>query len=406
MSYPSPTVTQSTEIEALYLHVPFCFHKCHYCDFYSIVDGSGQSDSARQAPFTDALVAEIRHLAEHDGNTATFSIRPKTIFVGGGTPTLLDVRHWRTLLETLRVSGLLDQVSEFTVEANPETVATPLLETLRAGGVNRISIGGQSFHPNLLHTLERHHDPRSVATAVATARRCAFDNLNLDLIFGIPGQTLAMFQEDVKRALDLEPEHLACYNLTYEPGTALTQRLRDGAIQRSAEADERAMYDWLLDHMPVAAFEHYEISNWAAMDRQGPGTTRGQPDRRCHHNLVYWRNGNWVGAGPSAASHVAGRRWKNVSHLGRYLASAPKAERIDEEVIPETQQAGERLMLGLRLRRGIRLDWLEKALDGGDPRWQRIELLESKGLLQRDDGHLQLTRRGLWVSDAIFTELL
>jgi len=390
-------------IEAVYLHVPFCRHKCHYCDFYSIVDGDGRPDSARQGPFIEALVGEIETLLDADESSGTAPLRPRTLFVGGGTPTLLANTHWHTLLETLERVGLLRGLDEFSVEANPETVEAALVEILQGGGVNRMSIGGQSFHPDVLRTLERHHDPASVERAVRLVRKCGLDNINIDLIFGTPGQTLQMFQDDVERTLDLQPEHLACYNLTYEPDTALTQRLRSGAIERAPEALERAMYEWILDRMDAAGFEHYEISNWARRHRPTAGDAT---DRRCAHNLVYWHNGNWIGVGPSAASHVNGRRWKNVPHLSRYLATSPHPQRVDEEYLADAGRVGEALMLGLRMRAGIATSWLRDQLDADDPRWTTIDELEAQGLLQQEAGRLCLTRRGLWVSDAILAAML
>ncbi len=186
-------------IRGVYLHIPFCFHKCHYCDFYSIVDSAD-----RQGQFVRRMVGEIRAL------TAGRTIRPQTFFVGGGTPSLLAWELWETLLATLRTAFDLSGLREFTVECNPETVTQELLRTLAGGGVNRLSFGAQSFNPTHLKTLERWHDPANVGRAVGMARKAGLSNLNLDLIFAIPGQSLAQWREDLRQALDLEPTHISC----------------------------------------------------------------------------------------------------------------------------------------------------------------------------------------------------
>jgi oxygen-independent coproporphyrinogen-3 oxidase len=377
-------------IDGLYLHIPFCFHKCHYCDFYSIVD---QRD--RQGQFADALIGELGQLAEQT------PLRPETIFVGGGTPTLLRADLWQRLLEAMQTLGVLDAVTEFTVEANPETVTDELLSVLARGGVNRLSIGAQSFDPTLLKTLERWHEPASVGQAVRAARSAGIEALNLDLIFAIPGQTMDGLDADLDAALALEPTHLACYSLIFEPGTALTQRQQLGQIQPINEDHEAGMYEQVIDRLDAAGFEHYEISNWAKRPEAPTGRSH-----RCRHNLLYWHNANWLGVGPAAASHVAGRRWKNLPHLGQYLAKAPTPPIVDDERLEPGEQVGEQIMLGLRTMDGLSLDWLKKTLAETDPRWQAIDQMTEAGLLKREHDHLRLTRRGLFVADRVVAELL
>jgi len=376
----------------LYVHVPFCFHKCHYCDFYSIVD-----DSDRQGQFTDRLIDEIQAVADA-------ADRPKlnTIFVGGGTPTLLAPGYWRALLAAIDNVFDLSNLAEFTVEANPETVTGELMHTLAAGGVNRISIGCQSFNPDHLQTLERRHAPGSVVTAVKHARASGIDNINLDLIYAIPGQTLEQWHDDLQRALALGPTHLSCYALTYEPNTPMTVKLRRGRIKRADDDVETAMFEATIDTLCAAGFEHYEVSNFALMSHK----RKLMDSHRCLHNMGYWLNRDWLAVGPSASGHVRGMRWKSVAHLGRYLASAGGApiEADSVEQLDAAASVGEQLMLRLRLIEGVPTDWL--AANASPKQMRVIDQHIDQGLLARSGDHIQLTRRGLLIADTVIADLL
>ena len=398
---PNPT----PRVEGLYIHVPFCFHKCHYCDFYSIVDPPDKSGD-RQEQFAERLIEEL------DFRAGKAHLRPRTVFVGGGTPTILRAGLWRGILGKLGNLGALDGVEEFTVEANPETVTAEMAQTLREGGVNRMSIGCQSFDAALLKTLERWHDPRSVTTAVETARAAGIKNINLDLIFAIPGQTLPELDADLEAALVLEPQHLSCYGLTYEPNTPMTRRLSLGLFRPAPEELERDMYARIMDRLAASGFEHYEISSWAASAFEPrnsipmPRASRPEPSPyRCRHNLLYWTNADWLGIGPSAASHIGGYRWKNDPHLGRYLKGSPPPT-IDHEHLSPTQSIGEILMLGLRMPEGVRLDWIECHTDRTDPRHPVMDELVELGMLERTDTHLRLSHEGLFVADSVIGKLL
>ncbi len=399
-------------VDALYLHLPFCFHKCHYCDFYSVVEPAGQN-APRQQAFTQALIAELRDRA---GQTP---IRPATLFAGGGTPTYLRDELWAQLLQTLRELGILDPNSrqEFTVEANPETVTPALMQQLAEAGVNRVSIGAQSFDRTSLKALERWHDPDSVPRAVATCRDAGITNLSLDLIFAIPGQTLAMLDHDLDALLALKPRHLSTYGLTYEPNTPLTAKLRVGQVNRVDEDLERDMFELVLSKLERHGYEHYEISNWALCEDRGRGSrsedrsaklaplTRSSP-YSCQHNLAYWQNKNWLGVGPGAASHIDGRRWRNAPNLTRYIDHAPKPPTEDHEQLDDTGRFAEQLMLGLRLSAGINAAWFDShpALRP-DQRATANEWID-RGLLERADNHLRLTRKGLFVADSVIAKLL
>ena len=369
-----------------YLHVPFCFHKCHYCDFYSIVAGA-----ERQEAFVERLIEEI--LAARP-----FLADPlRTIFVGGGTPTLLEAELWERLLGAISVGLPRRPDAEFTVEANPETLDRALAEVLVAGGVNRISIGAQSFQPQHLKMLGRWHEPASVERAAAVARGAGVHNINLDLIFGIPGQTLAGWLADLEAALALCPDHLSCYGLMYEPNTPMTAKVHRGWIRPVSETLEAAMYEATVERLAAAGFEQYEISSWA------------RPDRECRHNLLYWTNGFWWPLGPAAAGHVGGVRWKNVPRLGDYLRCRPHPPITDVERLDEDGRVGEALMLGLRLVAGIPLERLTGLLARGRRGAERARAIErhvANGLLARRGGMLRLTPPGRLLADSVLADLV
>ena len=379
-------------VDALYLHLPFCFHLCHYCDFFSVVAPAAQADDL-QSRFTDALCGEISAQAALRGER----LRPHTVFAGGGTPTLLQRRHWATLLRTLHDTGVLRSVREFTVEANPETVDAALIRTLADGGVNRVSIGAQSFDAAALDTLERHHDPANVARAVALAREAGIDNVSLDLIFGIPEQTLDGLHRDLDAALALQPEHLSIYGLTYEPNTQLNARLRAGRVRRVDEDLERDMYAAVMDRLAAAGFRQYELSNFCRVD--------SGRDLRSAHNLHYWRNANWLGVGPAAASHLDGHRWRNRPSLPAYLDSAPHPVAVDVEHRPADERLGEALMMGLRLDDGVPAALLAGLADE-DPRRAHLAEMAALGLVEHDNAGARLTRQGKFVADSVIVGLL
>jgi len=291
---------------------------------------------------------------------------------------------------------VFESCQEFTVEANPETVTPELMQTLVAGGVNRVSIGAQSFDRASLKALQRWHDPESVPRTVEICRAVGLTNFSLDLIFAIPGQTLAMLEKDLDALLALHPTHLSTYGLTYEPNTPLTAKLRVGQVNAIDEHLERDMYQLIITKLQAAGYEHYEVSNWA---KSAP-----EADHRCQHNLAYWHNQNWLGVGPSAASHISGKRWRNAPHLSKYLAGSPTPPTQDHEQLDADGRFGEQLMLGLRLREGLDADGFDNHCrnDQRDTAKEWIDL----GLLQRTDGRLRLTRKGLFVADSVIAKLL
>ncbi|MCW5753433.1 MAG: radical SAM family heme chaperone HemW [Phycisphaeraceae bacterium] len=382
-------------MRSLYIHVPFCFHKCHYCDFYSIVD-----TRVRQREFLDRLVRELRAFSPWVVGEPL-----ETIFVGGGTPSLLAVELWQKFLIELDrlfdLSRVRSGAGEFTVECNPETVTPELLAVLASGGVGRVSVGAQSFDPRHLKTLERWHDPQNVERAIDLARQAGIGRQSIDLIYGIPGQSVEDWQRDLERAIGLGTEHVSCYCLTYEPNTAMTRRMQRGEFEPAPDETEAAMFRLTAEMLGRAGLTRYEISNYA---RQGA---------HCAHNMNYWRNGNWLAAGPSASAHVHGYRWKNVQRLGDWLEQSDDgfATVTDLEKPDRARSLCERMMLGIRLDEGLSAaEMLEaaSAIDLHAPArlLAEVEAYAAVGDLETTGGVWRLSEEGQLRADAVASDLM
>jgi oxygen-independent coproporphyrinogen-3 oxidase len=380
-------MTTPEPIQAVYVHVPFCRRLCGYCDFYSIVP-----EDTLVAPLVNALLREL------DLYAGRADLAIETIFVGGGTPTTLPIGELRRLLDQLGQLPAPGTAPEFTVEANPETVTLQITQELAAAGVNRVSIGAQSFDPADLAVLERGHRPEQVAETVATCRDAGLAQVNLDLIFAIPGQTLDTWAASLKAAMALQPEHLSCYSLTFEPGTRLFEQSRSGTVTPVDQDLDAAMYEWAIDTLTAAGYIHYEISNFA------------RPGCQCRHNLSYWHNQPYLGIGPAAAGLVDGVRYQNVADVVAYTAAiaAGRSPRVEEERRSREQRARETAMLELRLAEGIDRRRFEQRY-GRDPLEFFAEPIErhgQRGLLEVTDRHLRLTRAGLLLADTVIADFL
>ena len=380
------------QFEGAYVHVPFCFHKCHYCDFYSFVDQDDRQEAyAARADMELAAMAPWVHAPLH------------TVFVGGGTPTLLRPPVLRAVLGSIRTRLPLAVGAEWTVEANPETVTPEVADALVESGVNRVSLGAQTFNERHLKTLERWHDPASVARAVGFLRAAGIRRINVDLIFGIPGQALVEWESDLRAALDIGTDHLSCYGLTYEANTAMTVRMERGEFEPCDDGLEASMLELAATRLREAGFAHYEVSNWGRIRSGNPHA------EECRHNLLYWRNRDWLAIGPSASGHAQGVRWKNVPRLGDWLAATGTSPAVDVERVTPDMRAGERLMMGLRLHAGISEAELAEILQLGERGPERalaIKQAVDEGMMEHAAGALRFTARGMMVANSVLARLV
>lgn len=380
---------------ALYLHIPFCLRKCVYCDFTSFPGQEGDF-----LPYLDALKREFRQNWDPEWEISS-------LYIGGGTPTVLPPKALADLVQALTRAVPIRPGAEVTIEANPGTVGAEGLAQLLAAGVNRLSLGAQSGNDRLLEVLGRIHTAAEVEVTVATARREGFSNISLDLIYGLPGQSLADWEQTLRWATALQPDHLSCYGLQVEAGTPLYGMVRDGEVHLPDEDETSAMFLANIQFLPAAGYHQYEISNFARLPSADQGHT---VDYRCQHNLCYWEYRDYLGLGLAACSTVADRRWTNVETLTAYYqalagGAIPAAE---VEKLSRRQRMAEMLMLGFRLRTGpdpeaFRTRWgmtIDEVLG------ERVGPLLAEGFLQRTVDTYCLTTRGMLVSNTVLTQLL
>jgi oxygen-independent coproporphyrinogen-3 oxidase len=359
----------------LYVHLPFCAHRCGYCDFVTAV---GRLDD--HGAYVDALLAEL------DAERWRLAAHVESAFLGGGTPTFTEPEA----LE--RVLCALPEVEELTVEANPETVTPALASLLLGHGVNRVSLGAQSFRRRLLEVLERVAGPDDVRRAVHTFRDAGLDNISLDLVYGIPGQSPADLDADLADALALEPEHLSCYELEAKPGTRFTHTHGE-ELDRQAEAME-GYFEQVVETLTGAGYRWYETANFCLDDGR---------DLRAQHNLAIWHGHDYLGVGIGAVSTLGGERRRNLPSLGRYVGAlrAGDAPPREIEALSTATRAVETLMLGLRLDEPLGLDGLEAVVDRAS-----LARLVERRLVERVGRAIRLTPRGRLLGGAVTAELL
>ena len=387
---------------ALYVHIPFCLSKCNYCDFNTY-----EGITPLIPDFVEALSNEIRLWGAHLDRPEVSSV-----FFGGGTPSYLPSRDVCGLLGTIRDATSVIDDAEITLEANPDDVSDEKAKAWLDAGFNRISIGVQSFDDGLLASLSRRHTANAACEAVETARRVGFSNISIDLMFGLPNQTLEQWSNTVKRAVELEIQHLSIYGLQIEPGTPLHRDVRVGTMPRPDDDLAAEMYETVMDSLSNAGYEHYEISNWA------------QPGRRSLHNLAYWQNRPYLGVGPGAHSSLYNRRFANMKSPRRYIATLGNTVQNDlhssgaisegfmavdfTEQTSEAMAMSETMMLALRLAEGISKSEFRNRFKSSIYSFyeKEINLLVKAGLIEDNDDRIFLTQRGRLLGNNVFEQFV
>ncbi|MCU0521367.1 MAG: radical SAM family heme chaperone HemW [Anaerolineae bacterium] len=392
----------------LYVHVPFCVQRCTYCDFNTYTGLLSLEDE-----YVAAIVQEARLRAER-----AISARARTLYFGGGTPSLLALEDLESLVEAVRREFRLPWGAEVTLEANPGTLSPSYLDGLREAGVTRLSLGVQSSHSAELLLLGRIHTWRDAVGSYEAARSAGFDNISLDLMYGLPGQTLEQWQETVCRCLDLRPDHLSLYALTLEPGTPLAETLAMGDVPAPDPDLSADMYEAASELLHGACFWQYEISNWARGSSPAPeiwalppgGETEAISPAVSAHNLIYWRNEPWVGLGAGAHSWFRGRRWSNLPHPQAYISAIwdGHLHGYSDTPLLQTTLDGELMMMGLRLAEGVSDARFHEASGHHlhELYGHVIDRFAEYDLLEWNGERVRLTRRGRLLGNLVFQEFL
>ena len=372
---------------SLYIHIPFCVRKCRYCGFYSTAYSLGRADE---------FISGLKHEAARYKND--FSRRPfSSIYIGGGTPTALSPKQLELLARVIREHFPIDDRVEFTVEANPSSVTSEKLSLLLDQGVNRLSLGVQSFSDEILKTLGRLHTGEQAADAFRLARSAGFENIGVDLIYGIPGQTETHWEETLDAAIALKPEHLSAYSLSLDDGSQFMRESQAGGFTLPDDEVVAAMYERAVKTLNNAGYEQYEISNFSL------------PGYECRHNMNYWDRGEYLGLGPGAWSFISGRRYTNISDTAEYSKRLSDGRSViaAQETIGPVPSARETIFLGLRTMKGLDLLRFEQVY--GADLLRRLErnavMLVDAGLLHVTEGRLRLTGRGILLSDEALARL-
>ncbi len=376
----------------LYIHVPFCRRKCHYCDFYSeTITCYNQSDKMISL-FVSSLISEIKKYAE------VMSVKKiRSIYFGGGTPALLNPAHIYNILDVIRENFFLEDQLEISLEANPCFLTEDRLLQYNKLGINRISLGVQSLSDSQLDILGRLHDSQQALQAIS-AVKAQFENYNIDLIFAIPGQAMEKWQKTLVKILEFSPPHLSLYNLQIESGTFLAKQIEKGNLQAISEKEDAEMYLYAIKKLKNNCYQHYEISNFALEDHE------------CYHNKIYWKYEPYLGLGPAAHSFNGSDRFYNYSDLKKYRQLIKKDCWPVEKVIylSENEKISEMMIMGLRLKDGVSRKEFRKRSGKSllDVYGKKIKLLVDKKLLVMDDKNLFLTEKGILFANQVFSEFL
>jgi len=402
MTIIAPATTQSAKTEpiqqlletvSLYVHIPFCHTRCHYCDFNTYA-----GMLPLREPYVRALLTEIGMAGALTKLPGGKPRRSRTIFFGGGTPSLLSVSQVSRILDACYDNFAVDEDAEITLEANPGTLSREQLVGLRAAGVNRLSMGAQSFDAELLKTLGRIHSPKDITQAVRDAQAAGFTSINVDFMFGLPGQTMRHWRETIERALDLHIEHLSLYSLIIEEGTPFYTWTHEGRITPGDEDLCADMYEYADERLHAAGYVNYEISNWSL------------PGFQSRHNLTYWHNLPYIGVGAGAYSSFGGRRFSNVREPAEYIRmlKAQQWPEVESETVDKAQAMSETAFLALRTAQGLHLPTFEQrfALPFAQFAGDRLHMVEEAGLLEREPEWLRLSKRGRLLGNEVFLRLL
>ncbi|OLB45585.1 MAG: hypothetical protein AUH05_02980 [Ktedonobacter sp. 13_2_20CM_53_11] len=381
------------ETVSLYVHIPFCHTRCHYCDFNTYA-----GMLPLREPYVRALLTEIGMAGALTKLPGGKPRRSRTIFFGGGTPSLLSVSQVSRILDACYDNFAVDEDAEITLEANPGTLSREQLVGLRAAGVNRLSMGAQSFDAELLKTLGRIHSPKDITQAVRDAQAAGFTSINVDFMFGLPGQTMRHWRETIERALDLHIEHLSLYSLIIEEGTPFYTWTHEGRITPGDEDLCADMYEYADERLHAAGYVNYEISNWSL------------PGFQSRHNLTYWHNFPYIGMGAGAYSSFGGRRFSNVREPAEYIRmlKAQQWPEVESETVDKAQAMSETAFLALRTAQGLHLPTFEQrfALPFAQFAGDRLHMVEEAGLLERETEWLRLSKRGRLLGNEVFLRLL
>jgi oxygen-independent coproporphyrinogen-3 oxidase len=390
---PEAPIQELLETASLYLHVPFCHTRCHYCDFNTYAGILPLREPYVRALLTEIALAGVQ--AERSDGTLR---RARTIFFGGGTPSLLTVSQIQRLLAACFSAFAVDADAEITLEANPGTLDLPQLVGLRAAGINRLSMGAQSFDAQLLRTLGRIHTPEEIVQAMQYARSAGFTSINVDFMFGLPGQTMDHWRDTLEQALALRPEHLSLYSLIVEEGTPFYRWVHEGRITPADEDLCADMYEFADQCLRTAGYVNYEISNWSL------------PGHHCRHNLTYWQNLPYVGMGAGAYSSFGGQRYSNERDPAVYIRRLKNREIpvAECEQIERVQAMTETAFLALRTAMGLHLPTFETRFAEAFAHFvgDRLKLVTEAGLLEMEDEWLRLSARGRLLGNEVFVRLL
>ena len=370
----------------IYIHIPFCRKKCLYCDFYS----EPCDDARLRAEYTKALIGEINYY----GQKYSKNLKADTIFFGGGTPSLMEPELIDSIIKALKKAFSITEDAEITMECNPATLDNEKLRGYKAAGVNRLSIGSQSFDEEVLSGLGRIHSAKDIETTVKAAREAGFDNISLDLMFAVPKQTMAKWKDSLEKTLSLKPEHLSFYSLEIAEGTPFGKMHEEGTLEETSIEEDRKMYHYALERIKAAGYNHYEISNACL------------PGREARHNLKYWDLSDYLGLGPSAHSYIGGERHSNSADLRRYI-EAGGVDCIEESYINDLEDdAVEYTFTALRTKEGVSFEVFREKF--GQEFWdfhseakKEFEGYVQGGFAEEDCEHIALTQKGIDISNKI-----